>query len=530
MPGENVSAYPPLSGQKNILFIMLDQWRAECLSALGHAHVKTPNIDALAADGVLFKQQYCQAIPCGPSRASLHTGMYQHNHRSICNGTPLDAGFSNIALELRKAGYAPTLFGYTDTSLDPRQYAANDPVMRSYEQVLPGFDTGVLLDGENYPWIADLKSKGYEFKATEVFKPLALSPEERGRGRTYAPAFFKAEHSSAAFLCDELIKYLSVREQDKWCAHLSFYAPHHPYIAPAPYHAMVDPSDVAPPLRRESRELEAQQHPYLAHSLPNPPGAGASYAGRAHDNLSMDEEEIRQLRATYFGMISEVDAQIGRVIDYLKDAGFYENTLIIVTSDHGDQLGDHWQFGKHSYFDASLHVPLIIRDPSEQADAARGQQLDMLTESVDLMPSMLDWLGLDIPAQCDGRSLLDICRSGHPPADWRSEIHCEFDFRDHDRFDAPGRGIAGLAYDECAVSIIRDRHFKYVHFNAWPALLFDLGRDPHEFENLAQHPDYQQTRLTYLQKLLNWRMRYERCELSNIKLTSRGAERYPEGG
>ena len=120
----------------NVLFITADQWRGDCLSALGHPQLKTPNLDQLASDGVIFKNQYAQAVPCGPSRASLYTGMYLHNHRSLLNGTPLDARHTNVALEARKSGYAPALFGYTDVSLDPR----TQEVSGGYEGVLPGMD------------------------------------------------------------------------------------------------------------------------------------------------------------------------------------------------------------------------------------------------------------------------------------------------------------------------------------------------------------------------------------------------------
>ena len=108
----------------NILFIIADQWRGECLSSLGHPLVKTPHLDALAADGVTFKQHYGQAAPCGPGRACLYTGTYLHNNRSVLNGTPLDARFTNVALEARKVGYEPALFGYTDVTADPRQFAS----------------------------------------------------------------------------------------------------------------------------------------------------------------------------------------------------------------------------------------------------------------------------------------------------------------------------------------------------------------------------------------------------------------------
>ena len=131
----------------NILFITADQWRGECLSSLGHPHVKTPNLDTLAADGVSFKRHYAQATPCGPSRACLYTGMYMQNHRSLLNGTPLDARHANIAMEARKSGYEPALFGYTDVSLDPRQFDGGEYAPGGYEGVLPGFDPVTLLTG-----------------------------------------------------------------------------------------------------------------------------------------------------------------------------------------------------------------------------------------------------------------------------------------------------------------------------------------------------------------------------------------------
>ena len=124
---------------RNVLFITLDQWRGDCLSALGHPVVETPTLDALAARGVLFANHWANAAPCGPSRACLYTGTYQHRNRSILNGTPLDARFTNVALLARESGYDPVLFGYTDTSVDPRTVPPGDPRLSSYEGILPGF-------------------------------------------------------------------------------------------------------------------------------------------------------------------------------------------------------------------------------------------------------------------------------------------------------------------------------------------------------------------------------------------------------
>src|SRR5574338_1655208 len=119
---------------RKVLYISVDQWRGECLSAVGHPQVKTPNLDTLAADGVLFKRHYTVCAPCGPARTSLLTGMYLMNHRSGRNGTPLDARFTNVALEARKLGYEPALFGYTDTSLDPRGKHPDDPALPAYDE------------------------------------------------------------------------------------------------------------------------------------------------------------------------------------------------------------------------------------------------------------------------------------------------------------------------------------------------------------------------------------------------------------
>jgi len=146
----------------NVLFITADQWRGDCLSALSHPVVRTPNLDALATEGVLFLNHFANTAPCGPSRASLHTGMYLQNHRSGTNGTPLDARHTNWAKEAAALGYDPVLFGYTDTSLDPRGLAPADPWLRSYEGSLPGIRPVCLLLGAPTPWTDWLKAHGFE--------------------------------------------------------------------------------------------------------------------------------------------------------------------------------------------------------------------------------------------------------------------------------------------------------------------------------------------------------------------------------
>ena len=493
----------------NVLFITADQWRGDCLSSGGHPCVQTPNLDRLAADGVAFEQHFAQATPCGPSRASLYTGKYLHNHRSAINGMPLDTCHTNVALEARKAGYDPALFGYTDVFTDPRQRVLDDPAMPSYEGVLPGM-TPVIpgesneLPGSNaLPWIADLKAKGYSVPEgiLGMFKPREVSGQG---GLTSAPAQYSVEDSFTAFLTDKVIKYLSANKDRPWFVHLSYFAPHPPFIAPEPYHSMYDPTKVPRPVRAATVEDEAAQHPYLDYYLHHQRGWGIHYKHESKNNLELDDKDVLQARATYYGMMSEVDAHVGRLITYLEEAGIYGNTLVVFTSDHGEQLGDHWQFSKFGYFDQSFHVPLIVRAPTAGVKCARGRRVDAFTENVDVMPTILEYLGVEIPGECDGEPLTPFCQ-GETPTTWRKEARWGFDFRNFN--DSDGNIAFGLKPDQCAVNVIRGRRYKYVHFKELPPLFFDLERDPHEFKNLVEQPEYQGLVLEYAQKMLSWLMR-----------------------
>ena len=161
MPARRKSLNEP----PNILLITADQFRADSMSAAGHPLVKTPHLDRLAEDGVRFAQHYSQCPPCGPSRTSLLTGMYQMNHRSVQNGTPLDGAFTNLAELVRSAAYMPWLIGYTDTAMDPRRFHPKDPRAGRYEELLPGilqYAPGSELGSGDSDWRFRFKELGYE--------------------------------------------------------------------------------------------------------------------------------------------------------------------------------------------------------------------------------------------------------------------------------------------------------------------------------------------------------------------------------
>ena len=179
----------------NILFITADQWRGECLSTLGHPHVNTPNLDALARAGRdLFRNHFAQATPCAPSRSSLHTGMYLQNHRCVINGAPLDDRFTNWAREVVKAGYRPSLFGYTDSAIDPRGLDHEDPRLQHYSEPLPGIvEYTPMFDEVPVEWVGYLMLKGHPMQDRPV------EPVRHHRGRRRLGAGWRSRFAAGDF-------------------------------------------------------------------------------------------------------------------------------------------------------------------------------------------------------------------------------------------------------------------------------------------------------------------------------------------
>ncbi|MVA74036.1 sulfatase-like hydrolase/transferase [Agrobacterium vitis] len=502
----------------NILLITADQWRGDCLSAVGHPVVQTPNVDRLAAEGLLFHRHFAAAAPCSPARAAIYTGLYQMNNRVCRNGSPLDARFDTVALAARRAGYDPTLFGYTDVSLDPRHLPPADPHLTSYEGVLPGFTVGQLLLEDDRQWLSWLKTRrggvrpGRELHQTGQERPVQPNQE---------PPAYSAEETPTAFLAEA---FLNWREEQTrpWFAHISFLRPHPPFCVPEPYNRMFTPGIGPKPVRHATLEAEMAVHPLAELMLPQLPQSSfiAGAEGRVCDWSS---EQIDVIRATYYGMIAEVDAQFGRIVDALKDSGTWDDTIIVFTSDHAEMLGDHWMLGKGGVYDGSYHIPLVIRDPANTS--THGQVVEAFTSAADLMPTLLDRMGVSPLNHQDGGSLLPFL-AGTRPDDWRDHAFWEFDFREV--VTNSTENALGLKSSQCNLAVIRDEKFKYVHFAGMPPLLFDLQADPGELTNLAEDPAYGAIRLHYAEKLLSLRAEHLDQTLAYTELCDEGPVSNPK--
>ena len=225
---------------------------------------------------------------------------------------------------------------------------------------------------------------------------------------------------------------------------------------------------------------------------------------------------MRATRQAYYGLIAEVDDAIGRVLTALRDTGQAEDTLVIFTADHGEQLGDHGLLGKLGWFDQSYHLPLIIRDPA----APGPRRVEALTEAVDLMPTILDWVGAPIPRACDGVSLAPWLR-GETPEAWRDAVHFEYDLRGG--WPDPRRPPFGLEWMRRRWRRSGPSGSKYVHFAGLPPVLYDLAADPGESRNLAADAGACRALLSEARdRMLSWRLRHADRTLTHLCATPEG--------
>ena len=476
----------------NVLFVTLDQFRGDSYGAAGHNLVQTPTLDAIAREGVQLANHYSQAAPCSPGRAALYTGTYQMNNRVVANGTPHPQNLDNIAYVARRAGFDPTLFGYTDQGLNPRLAAgADDPRLDSYDGVLPGFSIGCYLPESQAPWIFHLRSLGYDVPMGW----LRACMDEPLR---------PAEHSLTAFLTDRFLKW-HLQQDGEWFAHLSFLRPHSPYAAAGHFSTQYDPGSVELPIEPVDTSI---RHPL--HNL-----ALQFDASSAPDS----EEGVRTMRAQYYGMISEVDAQLGRVVDAIKQRGEWDNTLVVITSDHGEQLGDHGLKEKLAFFPQSYQILGIWRDPH---GVTKGSTIDHFTENVDLLPTLCDALGVEISASVDGRSLQPLL-SGLV-SEWRTAAHYEWDWRNFfigQKRDAWPKDRT-LSRQNLAVSVSTD--IAYVQFGDGSSRCYDLAVDPTwrtECSNDART-------LSAAQEMLVWRQEHLNRDLTDLLLEPHRPGRWPQ--
>ncbi len=482
--------------RKNILFIMFDQLRFDYLSCTGHPHLHTPHMDSIAEKGVRFSRCYVQSPICGSSRMSFYTGRYASSHGAQWNGFPLKVGEHTIGDHLRKLGMNSYLVGKTHMRVDEE---GMERLGLERESLIGarvsecGFDVYTRDDGlwaegpdgfydENRsPYNEYLKSKGYE--GENPWHDYANAGVDEN-GDLASGWFFKHAEKAAnidepdsetPWLTREVINFIESRKgnEEPWLCHASYIKPHWPYIVPEPYHNMYGGNHVPAAVRHPDERENA--HPVYETFMNNAVGK------------AFQRDEVREaVIPAYMGLIKQCDDQMGHLFDYLEKSGRMDDTMIVITSDHGDYLGDHWLGEKALFHDPSAKIPLIIYDPSKEADGGRGTVCDELVESIDLAATFVEFAGGDVPDHIiEGHSLMPYLR-GEQPETWRDYAMSEYDYS-----GTPMCEWLGLKPRDARLFMVTDKHWKFIHAEGetedgpFRPLLFDLQNDPDELHDLG---------------------------------------------
>ena len=435
--------------QLNFLIVQADQLAARALAVYGNPVCRTPNLDSVAATGTVFKHSYCNYPLCGPSRASMMTGLLPFQGGFFDNGTEYPATIPSFAHYLRMLGYQTCLSGKMHF-IGPDQ--------------LHGFEERLTSDiyPSDFNWMSNWTQGD---KKTVANRLLAAQGEVQGIKNS------GIYERTVQLDYDEEVVFKSVRkihdyarsdDPRPFCLVTSLTHPHDPFAVPQEYWDRYRHDEIDMPVipRGDASELDAHSRRLYDHI-----GVAAA---------DMSDAEIRTARHAYYAAISFIDDQLGKLIHALEVAGVRENTAIIFVSDHGEALGERGLWFKRSFYDVALNIPMIVSVPGmDQAPISNSN-----ASLVDLLPTLVDLAapkdGLSrITTRYSGKSLVPAMHGQEASPD-DDIVFCE---------------MAGDGLTVPAVAVL-DGRMKYIHCDTDPALMFDRSVDPHEKINLVGNPDY----------------------------------------
>ena len=467
----------------NIVFIMTDQHRWDCIGANGNRLIRTPHIDRLASEGANFTHFFVQAPVCVPSRASFFTGRYPHSHRNRVNYTPLDRDEILMQARLRDAGYITASVGklhyHPPTAAEARRTGFGFVELHDAVSRLDPFSDYVGWRKQHDP------QAEIHYRALAQDIPVGRNPFRQAIDGKYS------ETTWTGLRTRHYIRQLAAGDKP-FFLFSSFWKPHSPFEVPDPFDSMYD--DIRIPLPEQMRLEDIMRLPPPLRTL----------ILRFQPTYDTNRERLQWIYRSYYGAISHIDREVGLILETLAEAGVEDNTIVVFSSDHGDQLLEHGLMGKNCFFDASIRVPFIIRFP----DGVRPGQYDDLVESVDLVPTLFELAGLPEPYPSQGRSLVGLVSTDGQDYRRREAVFCENVIPEvitsrSDEFEfVKGEGVRGIRHPDA--KMVRTRRWKYIYYPEGYSELYDLNNDRKEMTNLADNPQFDERVSEMKDRLLHW--------------------------
>ncbi len=466
----------------NVLLVMTNQLRFDCLGANGNRIIQTPHLDRLAAQSANFQNAYVQAPVSVPSRISLFTGRYPHSHKNRVNFTPADPREILLQQRLKDAGYQTGAVGMLHYYPPTADHARTT-----------GFDFVEIDDGTP---ITDPFSDYVRWR--KQHDPNAIVPYDAvvrnpAQGQNPFHAEIDYQYTQTAWVgaqARDLIQHFSGSARP-FFLHASFSKPHSPPTVSAPYDAIY--SAVQIPLPRPA-PLE-----YI-YSLPLPV---QKQIMRGRAEFDLDPRRLQWIYRTYYGAVTMVDHEVGLILEELEKTEHTQDTIVIFVSDHGGQMMEHGVEGANLFFEASIHVPLLVRYPGHVTPAKYPQ----LVQTIDVLPAILDLCGLPTPLSCEGRSFANLVAGsgGYQP---REAVFSESIIPDVitngliETPFVPGKGVAGVLHPDA--KMIRTDRWKLTYYPGVGGELYDLNQDPQELNNLFGDPNSQEVVRDLTKRILDW--------------------------
>ncbi|MBW8040706.1 MAG: sulfatase-like hydrolase/transferase [Planctomycetes bacterium] len=447
------------SKRPNILWIMMDDGRADAVGCYGKSWAKTPNMDRIASQGVWFETAIVQNPVCVPSRKSMKSGHYPHTFGLTAMGKP--AGVTPAYMKKAEPNVDNLVNCWKQVGINPVNVGKRHAYQKDW---ISKGDRGALIDFLGNPKGAKAKDK-FE-KSKNEYGKVNIKTHRWMIGGVVPFAPEETQTWRLGDLGVETLKELAAGEEP-FFLRVSFHAPHVPCRVPREF--FIDPEKITLPLPTEE---ELKNKPRFERENLH------IYAG----GLDLTKEQIGICRGTYYGMVSLVDAQVGRLVECLKEAGLLNNTIIAINSDQGFQLGEHGLWKKRVFYEQNVCVPFIMSCPGLLPS---GKVIDEPVEMIDFMPTLMELSGIDVPRSIRGRSLMPLIRG--EISEWRPACFSEID-HSYSMYEELREGSGRRV-------MVRTKEWKLIYFMDErvadkDGALYNLKRDKDEKENLYNKPRY----------------------------------------